>query len=48
MEQKKSILIHIDWGLINYFGVEENGKTNDKEYKKLKARHDTEIEKTIP
>lgn len=48
IEQKKSILNHIYWGLINYYGIEENGKTNNKEYNKHSARLDTEIKKINP
>jgi len=48
IDQKKSILNHINWGLLNYFGIEEDGKTNNKEYNKLKARLDTEIKKANP
>ncbi len=48
IEQKKSILNHIDWGLQNYFGVEQDAKTNNQEYKKFKARLDIEIKKVSP
>ena len=41
-EQKELILNHIEWGLINHFGIDENKKSENKEYDKLKVRLDTE------
>lgn len=35
---KKLILGHIEWGLLNYFEVDEEGNSNDKEYNKLIKR----------
>ncbi len=48
VEQKTLIFDHIEWGLLNYFDVEENGKSDNKEFNKLKARLDNERNKVIP
>ncbi len=47
-DQRRSILGHIEWGLINHFDVDENGKSGDAEYNRLKARLDIEVKKTNP
>jgi len=44
-EQKKSIFDHIEWGLINHFGVAEDTKSDNKEFNKLKALLDNERKK---
>lgn len=48
VEQKKSIFDHIEWGLLNHFYVDENGKSDNKEFNKLKTRLDNERKKTSP
>lgn len=48
IEQKKLIFDHIEWGLLNNFGVDENGKSDNKEFNKLKARLDNERKKASP
>jgi len=47
-EQKTFIFDHIEWGLFNNFEVDENGKSNNKEFNKLKARLDNERKKASP
>ncbi|MBS1681187.1 MAG: hypothetical protein JST48_05700 [Bacteroidetes bacterium] len=47
-EQKKSIFDHIEWGLVNHFGVEEGSKSDNKEFSKLKTRLDSERKKASP
>jgi len=42
IEQKEYILDHIEWGLLNIFGIDENGKSENKEYHKLKMLLDNE------
>lgn len=36
--EKKFIIDEIEWGLLNYFEVGENGKSNNPEFKKLKLK----------
>jgi hypothetical protein len=48
IEQKKSIFDHIEWGLLNHFDVDENGKSDNKEFNKLKTRLDNERKKASP
>jgi hypothetical protein len=48
IEQKKSIFDHIEWGLLNHFYVDENGKSDTKEFNKLKTRLDNERKKANP
>jgi hypothetical protein len=48
VEQKKSIFDQIEWGLLNNFDVDENGKSDNKEFNKLKARLDNERKKASP
>ncbi|NLJ20831.1 MAG: hypothetical protein GX429_06910 [Bacteroidales bacterium] len=48
IEQKKNIFDHIEWGLLNHFDVDENGKSENKEYDKLKAQLDKERKKASP
>lgn len=40
IEQKKHILDQIEWGLLNHFSVDEDGKSDNKEFNKLKTRLD--------
>ena len=42
VEQKELIFDRIEWGLLNYFSVDENEKSNNKEFNKLKKRLETE------
>jgi hypothetical protein len=44
-EQKKLIFDQIEWGLLNKFDIDENSKSNNKEFNKLKSRLDKEREK---
>jgi len=48
IEQKKSLLDHIEWGLLNHYGVEEDSKSDNKEFNNLKARLDNERKKASP
>jgi hypothetical protein len=48
IEHKKSIFDQIEWGLLNNFAVDENGKSENKEFIKLKARLDNERKKASP
>lgn len=48
IEQKTFILDSIEWGLLNNFGIEENGKTDNKEFNKLKTLLDNERKKASP
>lgn len=48
IEQKKFIFDHIEWGLLNNFDVDENGKSDNKEFNKLKERLDNERKKASP
>ena len=41
-EQKEFILDDIEWGLINHFNIDENEKSENREYNKLKMRLDNE------
>ena len=38
--EKKFIIDDIEWGLLNYFDVGEDGKSNNPEFKKLKLKLD--------
>jgi len=42
VEQKEFILDHIEWGLLNHFDVDEDGKSDNKEYNRLKKLLDNE------
>ncbi len=42
---RKSIFDQIEWGLLNHFDVDENGKSDNKEFNKLKAQLDNERKK---
>ena len=44
-EQKNFILNHIEWGLLNNFEVDESGKSENKEFNKLKTSLDNERKK---
>lgn len=48
IEQKKTIFDHIEWGILNHFDVDENGKSGNKEFNKLKSRLDNERKKASP
>ena len=48
IEQKKAIFDHIEWGILNHFDVDENGKSDNKEFNKLKTRLDNERKKASP
>jgi len=39
-EEKQVILDQIEWGLLNYYGVDKNGKQDNKEFKNLKLKLD--------
>jgi hypothetical protein len=39
-EQRNSIYSSIEWGLLNHFDIDENGKTDNQEFKKLKKELD--------
>ena len=41
-EHKELILNHIEWGLINLFSIDENKKSENREYDNLKVRLDNE------
>ena len=45
-EQKKLIYDHIEWGLLNHFDIDKNGKAGKQEFNMLKARLDAERKKT--
>lgn len=45
IEQKKLLFDQIEWGLLNNFSVDENGKSDNKEFNNLKARLDNERKK---
>jgi hypothetical protein len=47
-EQRKSTFDQIEWGLLNNFNVDENGKSDNREFTKLKARIDDERKKASP
>ena len=42
VEQKELIFDSIEWGFLNYFSVDGNEKSNNKEFNKLKNRLETE------
>jgi len=42
VEQKELIFDSIEWGLLNYFSVDEKEKSNNKEFSKLKIRLENE------
>lgn len=48
IEQKKLLFDQIEWGLLNNFSVDEHGKSDNKEFNKLKARLDNERKKASP
>lgn len=48
IEQKKNIFDQIEWGLLNNFDLDENGKSENKIFTKLKIRLDNERMKTSP
>lgn len=48
IEQRKNIFDQIEWGLLNHFEVNENGKLDNKEFIKLKVRIDNERKKFNP
>ena len=41
-EQKEFIIRDIQWGMMGYFNVGEDGKSNNKQYKKLEAKLNNE------
>ena len=45
VEQKEFILDHIEWGLLNHFNIDENEKSDNKEYNRLKKLLDNERQK---
>lgn len=45
-EQRKLILDNIEWGLLNNFDVDENGKSTNKEFIKLKGKLNSERRRT--
>ena len=47
-EQKKLILDQIEWGIMFRFDVDENGKSNNKEFIKLKSLLNKARKKTSP
>ena len=44
-EEKKLLFDQIEWGLLNHFDVDENMKSGNKEFNKLKSRIDFERKK---
>ena len=48
IEQKQAIIDQIEWGLLNHFEVDENGKSDNKEFNVLKGRLDNERKKASP
>lgn len=46
IEQRKSIFDQIEWGLLNHFDEDENEKSDNKIFNKLKARLNNERNKT--
>jgi len=42
VEQKELILDAIEWGLLNYFNIDEDEKSDNKEFNKLKIRLEEE------
>ncbi len=47
-EQKKILFDQIEWGLLNHFSIEEDSKSDNKEFNKFKARLDNERKKASP
>lgn len=47
-EQKKLILDHIEWGLLNHFDVDKDGNSDDKEFNDLIERVNKERKKASP
>lgn len=45
IEQKQSLFDHIEWGLLNHFSVNEDKKSDNKEFNKLIALLDDERKK---
>ncbi|MBK6962647.1 MAG: hypothetical protein IPH20_01595 [Bacteroidales bacterium] len=48
MEQRKLIYDNIEWGLINYYGANENEKSENKDFNRLKKLLETERKKACP
>ena len=44
-EQRQSIYSDIEWGLVNHYDVDEDGKSKDKDFNRLKKRLDNERKK---
>jgi hypothetical protein len=47
-EQRKLIFDDIEWGLINYYGADENGISDNKDFNRLKKLLETERKKACP
>ena len=47
-EQKKLILNHIEWGLMNHYDVDEEGNSDDKEFNDLIEKVNKERKKASP
>ncbi len=47
-EQRKLIYDDIEWGLINYYGADENEKSDNKDFNRLKKLLETERKKACP
>jgi hypothetical protein len=47
-EQCLSIYSNIEWGLLNHYDVDEDGKSKDKDFNKLKKRLDNERKRASP
>ncbi len=47
-EQRKLIYDDIEWGLINYYGANENEKSENKDFNRLKKLLETERKKACP
>jgi uncharacterized protein YgiM (DUF1202 family) len=47
-EQKKLILDHIEWGLMNHFDIDDDGNSTDKEFNDLIEKVNKERKKASP
>ena len=48
LEQRNLIFNQIEWGLLNHFNVDEDKKSENKEFNKLKKRLDNSKKKASP
>lgn len=47
-KQRKLIFDNIEWGLMNYYETDENGKSENKDFNRLKKLLETERKKACP